>query len=258
MNAKSLLIPLIAARVIAVIVLAVVTTALSSAAPKSPTGSSQNEYEVVEIDGAQSTFTAKLGPNIRTFRVRQFVDISINGQKARFEELEPGMKVKVIAAADGIASQITATGLRSTRPAGGGKAKVAGQPAMGLAKQSTEEIAADKMDAFVIPEVRKGTKISLQYVKGKWKSHGRVASNSPDDPDKAKVPDDDRLVIALPSANGNSGEILGIIPSDTAKKPFVFEAGKDYPGLVLRIHGDKKFSGNPGKVEYLVKVIPPR
>ena len=49
--------------------------------------------------------------------------------------------------------------------------------------------------------------------------------------------------------------MLAIVPTGTKKRPFVFEADKDYPGLVLRIHGGP--SSNPGKVTYDVVVLPP-
>ena len=53
------------------------------------------------------------------------------------------------------------------------------------------------------------------------------------------------------------GDILAIVPGNTAKKPFVFEADKDYPGVVLRIHDYNGFGGNPGSAEYNLKVLPP-
>jgi len=118
-------------------------------------------------------------------------------------------------------------------------------------------IPANSPDAFPLGEVRKGTRISLQYVGGKWKSFGHVASSNPDD-EKTQGGDSCRVAIALPSKAGKGGDVLAVVPPDTKKRPFVFEAQSEYPGLVLRINGsDKSFPHNPGRVEYSVEILPP-
>ncbi len=118
-------------------------------------------------------------------------------------------------------------------------------------------IPANSPDAFALGEVRKGTKISLKYVAGTWKSWGHLATGNPDD-EKTEGADLCRMVIALPSQNGKGGEVLAMVPADTKKRRFVFEANSDYPGLVLRINGkDNAYSHNPGRVEYSVEIVPP-
>ena len=212
------------------------------------------DYEIAEVNAAGSSFTGKRNGQLSTMRVRPTVEVTINGLKGTFSELEPGMKVKVTSAEPGIATKLAATGLRTRQPAGasapiGG----AGQPA----RQVKAVIPANSPDAFPIGDVRKGTKISLQYVGGKWKSWGHISSGNPDD-EKTEGGEVCRVVISLPSKDGKGGDVLAIVPADTKKRAFVFDAQADYAGLVLRIN-DKEgsFSGNPGSVEYTVRIIPP-
>lgn len=117
-------------------------------------------------------------------------------------------------------------------------------------------IAANSPEAFTITDVRKGTKITLQYLKGVWKSWGRVATAQPDDP-KAEGGDVCRLAIALPVRDGKVGEVLAMVPPNTRKEAFIFEAQQDYPVLVLRINSkDVSYSGNPGSVDYKLSIQP--
>jgi hypothetical protein len=212
-------------------------------------------FEIAQIDVAAGTFTGKLNGQMRTFRVRPGVEVSINGLKATFAELEPGMKVQVTSADPGVATKLAATGFRTRQPA----PTTLRPPVTGgqAARQVKATIPANAADAFPIGDIRKGTKISLQYSGGKWKSWGRIPTENPDDA-KNEGGDACRVVISLPSKNGKSGEVLAILPAGTEKHPFVFDAQQDYPGLVLRINDkDDSFSGNPGSVEYTVKILPP-
>jgi hypothetical protein len=181
------------------------------------------------------------------------VEVTINGLKATFPELEPGMKVKVSSGDPGVATRLVATGLRTRATPDAGKPAIGlggGQPAR-IFKAS---IAAGAPDGIPLGDVRKDTKISLKYLGGKWKSYGIIAQFSPDDPDP-NFNDINRLVVALPAVDGKFGEILAIVPGGTSRVPFVFTAERDYPGLVLRIKSGT--STNPGSVEYDVKVLPP-
>lgn len=213
------------------------------------------ESVIAQIDAKANTFTVRQNGQIRTFRVRPAVETTINGIKASFAELEPGMKIKITSAEPGLATRLDANGLRTNT------ASPAARPQPGSASQTARQlkatVPANSPDAFAIGDVRKGTKISLQYVSGKWKCEGRIAQHSPDETKDERVTDKDRLVISLPSTGGKAGDILAIVPGGTAKKPFVFEADKDYPGLVLRIHDYNDFGSNPGSVEYNAKVLPP-
>lgn len=231
-----------------VLLLGVITFAASARAQS-------GEYELNEIDPKGGTFSATLDGQVRTFRVGPAVETTINGVKASFEELEPGMKLKVASAEPGTATRLAASGLR-TRPAPTAGARppigVGGQPA----RQVKAEVRADAVDGFPIGDVRKGTRISIQYLGGKWKDHGRIAQWSPDSTDP-KVGKSLRLCVALPAGDGKAGDMLALVPAGTSKRPFVYEADQDYPGLVLRINDGGSFEGNPGKTEWNVKIIPP-
>jgi hypothetical protein len=210
------------------------------------------DYEITQVDPATNTFTGKLNAQMRTFRVRPGVEVTINGVKVTFADLEPGLTAKITSAEPGIATKVVAFGIRTRQ------AKTTSPSPLGGATQSSRtekvKIAANSPDGFPIGDVRKGTRISIRYLGGKWKHHGRIAQFSPDGIDPLMV-DKDRLAVALPAADGKHGEVLAIIPSGTAKEPFVFLAEQDYPGLVLRIQIGR--SPNPGSVEYEVKVLPP-
>ena len=219
------------------------------------------DYEIAEINAAANTFTGKLNGQLRTMRVRPAVEVSINGLKATFAELEPGMKVKVTSAEPGMATRLAATGLRTRQPSAPTLAAAATPAPLGAGSQPARQvkatIPANSADAFPIGDVRKGTKISLQYKGGQWKSWGHISSSNPDD-EKNEGGEACRVVISLPAKDGKGGEVLAIVPPDTRKRPFVFDATADYPGLVLRINDkDSSFSGNPGSVEYSVKILPP-
>ncbi len=194
---------------------------------------------------------------MRTFRVRPSVETTINGVKAAFEEIEPGMKVKITSAEPGTATRLAATGLRTRNtPAGSAGAK----PPMGMAPQAARQVKAavpaSSPNGFAIGDVRKGTRISIQYVGGKWKHDGHIAQWNPDS-DEPKVGDANRLAVALPASGGTPGEVLAVVPAGSSKRPFVYEADKDYSGLVLRINdSDGKYEGNPGDTEWNVKVVP--
>jgi len=116
-------------------------------------------------------------------------------------------------------------------------------------------ITANSPDAFRIEDVRKGTKITFQFIGGKWKSFGRIATENPDVAVSERG-DACRLVVALPSQNGVAGSVLAMVPPETQQKPFVFEAAADYPKVVLRINDeDNTYENNPGSVEYAVKIV---
>src|SRR5260221_9296125 len=119
-----------------------------------------------------------------------------------------------------------------------------------LALAEIATIPANSPDGFLITDIRKGSKIFLQYSEGKWKSWGRFATENPDS-ETTERGDACRVVIALPSKDGKAGEVLAIVPPNTRQRPFMFEAESDYPRLVLRINDkNNSFSENPGSVQY--------
>jgi hypothetical protein len=118
-------------------------------------------------------------------------------------------------------------------------------------------IFASSPDGYTIDGVRKGTRISLSYVGGLWKSFGHLPTENPDLPG-GKDGDTCRLAIALPSVEGKGGKVLVVVPTGTQKRPFVFTAQADYGRVVLRINDpDNTYDLNPGMVEYDVRVLLP-
>ncbi len=116
-------------------------------------------------------------------------------------------------------------------------------------------IPANSPNGFSLGAVRKGTKISLQYVSGKWKAWGTFASYTPDQETRMERGDISRLAIALPASGTKGGHVLAVVPANTVQRPFVFEVTSDYPELVLRINDrENSFSENPGTVEYSVRI----
>jgi hypothetical protein len=50
------------------------------------------EYRIVEINPKGRTFSATQNGQVQSFHVRPFMETTINGLRATFEELDPGMK----------------------------------------------------------------------------------------------------------------------------------------------------------------------
>jgi hypothetical protein len=213
------------------------------------------EYEVIQVDPAGSSFTAEANKQLRTFRVRPGIEVTINGVKATFAQLEVGMKVNVTSAEPGLATKLVANGLQTKKAASAGQAVVLA-PGAQPERELDAEIKANSAAGFSLGVLPKGTKVMLQYQKGVWKSWGNIATENPDS-EKSERGDASRLVISLPSRNGKAGKTLTVVPFETAKRPFVYEVPVDFPDLVLRINDTEgSFEKNPGKVEYHVKVFP--
>jgi hypothetical protein len=132
-----------------------------------------------------------------------------------------------------------------------GHPSVFAPPAQIHPESLSASIYANSAGGYSLGEVRTGTKITFQYVGGKWKSWGHKATESPDDANP-QGGDKCRLAIALPGEDGGIGAVIATVPAGTAGNPFVFQAQQDYPNLILRINSDS-FKG-PGKVQYSLKV----
>jgi hypothetical protein len=213
------------------------------------------DYEVIQVDVHGGTFTGEANKLLRTFRVRPGVEVTINGVKGTFAGLEVGMKVQVTSAEPGVATRLVANGLQTQKPLASGKPLIS--PGLPPAREESAVIPANSADGFLMENLRKGTKISLQYKKGAWKSWGNLGTENPDDK-KSERGDVCRLTIALPSRGDKPGKVLAVIPPETGKRPFVYVVPLDFPALVLRINDpDGSFAKNPGKVEYDIKIFPP-
>jgi len=132
------------------------------------------------------------------------------------------------------------------------------QPQQQPAKSSSEgkivALAANATAAYEIGVLKKGESISIQYVDGKWKAHGRKATDSPDSTNR---PEFSALVVAAKGEGDGLGEVLAVVPTGTAEHPFTYRAEKDIPNAVLRIKGmdgEADFRSNPGSVQYRISV----
>ena len=116
-------------------------------------------------------------------------------------------------------------------------------------------LAANNPAAYEIGALKKGSTVTLQYVDGKWKEHGRKATDSPDTPG---TNGNSALVIAEKGEGDAPGEIIATVPTGTEAEPFVYRAEKDIPNAVLRIKGaGQDFKSYPGSVKYRVLVSLP-
>ncbi len=230
-----------------------------------PVRAENGELQIVQIDPTGKTLSVVLNGQVHSYRVRPGVETTINGLKASFEELEPGMKVKVTSAEPGLATRLAANGIRTRPSPAAGAPASSSVPAHGnpaaeppqAAREFKAAVPANDPNGYKIGDVRKGTKISIQYISGKWKHDGHIAQWNPDS-DEPKVGDGNRLCVSLPGDEGKAGDVLAIVPASSSKHPFVYEADKDYPALVLRINDpDGSFSRNPGETTWNVKVLPP-
>ena len=119
----------------------------------------------------------------------------------------------------------------------------------------TATIPANSPNGYSLGVVRKGTKITFQYVSGLWKSWGHIATVNPDE-DNPAGGQICRLAISLPVTKESAiGDVIATIPAGTHYTPFVFEAPEDYPALFLRINSPT-FNG-PGQVVYTLKIEAP-
>jgi hypothetical protein len=217
-------------------------------------------YQVERVDTVLNVLTIKSSTLQEiSLHVLPGAEVTINGAEATLGDLRPRMTVKVTTSEPGVAQRIDAE-----TPSGAAQATPI--PSAGFADDllgSDDQtgrvikaiIPANSPNAFLINGIRKGTKISFHYISGNWKSWGSLATANPDD-ENTEGGEKCRLALALPSADGNIGDVVAIIPPDTKLHGFIFEAQQDYPSLVLRING-KAFKG-PGQVIYSLHIEPPQ
>jgi hypothetical protein len=114
-------------------------------------------------------------------------------------------------------------------------------------------IPANDANGFALGPVNRGDVITVQYVKGLWKSHGNLATASPDDPTD-EGGDNNRLAIAQPPERGSPGKLIKLVPPSTKEKPFKFAFPTSRPNVVLRINAHSDNAKNPGGVTYRVTI----
>jgi hypothetical protein len=113
-------------------------------------------------------------------------------------------------------------------------------------------IPANSPAGFKLPAVKQGDIITLQYVDGKWKGHGHIATENPDTTTDSD--DESRLVIARGPKGNKAGEVIVVVPRDTAVKPWSYTVATTRDDVVLRINKNSEQKGNPGSVVYQVTI----
>jgi hypothetical protein len=125
------------------------------------------------------------------------------------------------------------------------------------AMRRTVTIPANSAKGYAIGPVAAGTKITLQYVSGKWKGWGGKADICPDKTGGRGGTICLLTVVAFDS-KGENPQMLTLVPQGTKTAPFSYEVKQDVPLLVLRMKGkDNRWGGNPGRVQYNLTVSPP-
>ena len=139
----------------------------------------------------------------------------------------------------------------TTKPGSSPQAVAASPKA--ASKEKNVTIPANDPNGYRIGAVKRGDVLTLEYVGGKWKSKGGIATESPDDP-KATYGEEDRLVIAeAADASGEPGKVITVVPADTALKPFSYLVQTSRNDVVLRISTNSARKENPGEVIYKLK-----
>ena len=118
-------------------------------------------------------------------------------------------------------------------------------------------ISADSETGYLLGAVPRGSVLAVQYVSGKWKSWGGIATENPD---AAQPAGGDRCRLAVVEVLPGKGPVvrtLGLVPADTVTKPFVWRADRDYSTLAVRINDTDGEWKNPGSVQYKVRLDKP-
>lgn len=119
----------------------------------------------------------------------------------------------------------------------------------------TITIPAKEENGVILENVRKGDEIILQYVSGRWKSHGKLPSENPDSIEIAHG-QENRLAIFSKKTAISRLRPLAIVPADTSAHPFTYPISSFYDRVVLRINEDPDgvWESNPGAVIYRVQL----
>jgi hypothetical protein len=85
----------------------------------------------------------------------------------------------------------------------------------GEADRDVKEISPKSEQGLSLGAIKAGTVMRLQYVSGKWKAWGKLASACPDDANEHERGDANRLAIVNLPASGPA-ETLAVVPTGTA------------------------------------------
>ena len=113
-------------------------------------------------------------------------------------------------------------------------------------------IPANSPGGFKLGAVKQGDIITLQYLDGKWKGHGHLATENPDTTTDSE--DESRLVIARGPKGNKPGDVIVVVPRDTAAKAWSYTVATSREDIVLRINKNSEQKDNPGSVVYKVTI----
>lgn len=140
------------------------------------------------------------------------------------------------------------TRLRST-----GATSLTDESGSAVLREENVVIYPNNPTGYKIGLLKAGDQITLSYVSGTWKDHGRLATENPDRPSTNDDGSRSQLVIARAPQGYTPGAALAVVPPGTKTQPFTFtvSASED---VVLRIKENSDNKGNPGAVTYRLKV----
>ena len=159
--------------------------------------------ELISIDAAEGMITIQQRGALKTFRIKPFTDITINGQKAAAGQLRAGMQVTLGLADGQTASKVTArgnpgpapspaTGRPGGTPAGTPAPFFANRPSASLARKMVIKALIDGGDNVVVQD----GKLHLEHLE--WSKPKDITVNT---------------VKWNPEWNGNnSGVFTGFVP----------------------------------------------
>ena len=119
-------------------------------------------------------------------------------------------------------------------------------------------VVANSKEGFILGQVPKNCLILLQYVSGKWKGWGGLATENPDNPVQEQG---DRCQLVISSFDGRTGTLkrLYLVPTKTVEKPSAYLVSGNQRRVVLHINdNDGEWAKNPGKVKYRIAIVPIR
>lgn len=129
-------------------------------------------------------------------------------------------------------------------------------PTVAAGQETTAVVPANDVNGCKLGPLKKGSVITLSYVTGKWKDHGKLPTDNPD-ADFTEMGDATRLVIANGRYKTKPGPVIVKVPAGTATKPFSYTLAEDVSNVVLRINkDDNDYEANPGSATYKVKISP--
>ncbi|PQO41904.1 hypothetical protein [Blastopirellula marina] len=121
---------------------------------------------------------------------------------------------------------------------------------------TTKEVTVNSQSpvGYLVGPMKKGDKLTLSYISGKWKAWGRLASESPD---SVEIGGGEKCRLAISEIQSDHQiSKLTLVPAETNTRPFTWTAQQDHTNILLQINdNDGDFSGNPASdVKYSLTI----